>query len=171
MENEMNEQKEPKTSLMSDVENLAKAEYEVARLRVIENVSRMVGFLLLAICLILVVFAVLSFCAAAAVFALAQYMPAWAACLVIGALYLVAIPILIIGSKQLFVNPIIRKMSGLKNYAELKYEALRAEGQAAIMKERINSGVRLAEMIINYGSMLMQTAWNTILHLFSKKEN
>ena len=114
MEKEKNELQDKTEQILSEVETLAKAEYEVARLKVIDNSSRLVGSLLLTICIILVAFAVLSFCAAAAVFALALCVPAWAACLIVGAVYLLLIPVLILCSKALFIDPIVRKLSGLR---------------------------------------------------------
>jgi len=151
-----------------DLENFAKAEYELARLQVIDNTSRLVGSLLLTICIILVAFAVLAFCAAAAVVALAQCLPTWAACLIVGGVYLLLIPLLIACSKKLFTDPIVRKLSGLKNSEELKYETLRAEGHAAVQRERLNGYVRSAEVIYNQFSRLAQTAWQVIRNLFSK---
>lgn len=153
---------------MNELQDFAKAEYEVARLRVVDNVSRLVGSLLLTICLILIAFAVLSFCAAAAVFALAQCVPIWAACLIVGAVYLLLIPILIACSKQLFIDPLVNKLSGIKNIEELKYETLRAEGRAAVHRERMNGHVQLAKAFINLYSQLAQTVWNAICSLFNK---
>ena len=112
-------------------------------------------YLLLIICLILIGFAVLTFGAAAAVFALGQCLPLWASCLIVGAAYLLLIPILIIGSTVLFVNPIIRKLGGAKNEQELKYETIRAEGEAAVQRERMKA---------------VQTVWATIRNLFVKKD-
>lgn len=144
-----------KLQILPDVEAFAKAEYDVIRLKVIDKVSHLVGALLLTICLILIGFAVLTFGAAAAVFALAQCMPLWASCLIIGGVYLVLIPVLLIVSTALFVNPIIRKLSGIKNEQELKYETIRAEGEAAVQRERMKA---------------VQTVWSTIRNLFVKKD-
>lgn len=131
----------------NDIENFAQAEYKLARLRVIDRVSRMVGSLLLTICLILIAFAVLAFCAAAAVVALAQCVPTWAACLIVGGVYVLLIPVMVLCSKVLFVNPIIRNLSGLKNSEELIYATLRAEGHAAVQRERINGRIRTIKAI------------------------
>ena len=144
-----------KLQILPDVEAFAKAEYDVIRLKVIDKVSHLVGALLLTICLILVGFAVLTFGAAAAVFALAQCMPLWASCLIIGGVYLVLIPVLLIVSTALFVNPIIRKLSGIKNEQELKCETIRAECEAAVQRERMKA---------------VQTVWSTIRNLFVKKD-
>lgn len=168
MENQKNDLQDKKEQILSEVETFAKAEYEVARLRVIDNTSRIVGSLLLTICLILVAFAVLAFCAVAAVVALAQCVPTWAACLIVGAFYLLLFPVLIACSKKLFVDPIICKLSGLKNAEELKYETLRAEGHAAVHRERMNGHVRFARAMYNHYTQLAQTAWGAIRSLFTK---
>lgn len=144
-----------KLQILPDVEAFAKTEYNVLRLKVIDKVSHLVGALLLIICLILVGFAVLTFGAAAAVFALAQCMPLWASCLIVGAVYLLLIPILLILSTVLFVNPIIRKLGGIKNVEELKYETIRAEGEAAVQRERMKA---------------VHNVWSSFRSLFGKKE-
>ena len=168
MEKEMKELQDKKEQILSEVGTFAKAEYEVARLRVIENASHIVGTLLLTICLILVGFAVLAFCAVAAVIALAECVPAWAACLIVGAFYFLLIPVLFACRKPLFINPIIRNLTGLKNVEELKFEALRAEGRAAVQRERIHGYVRFVKVVYNYYTQLVQTVWDTIRGLFKK---
>ena len=168
MENQLNELQDKKEQILSEVETYAKSEYELARLQVVEIASRVVGSLLLTICLILIAFAVLSFCASAAIFALSAYIPTWAACLIIGAFYLLLIPILLISGKPLFIDPLVKKMSGFKNLEELKYETLRAEGRAAVQRERLNGHLRFARAMYNHYSQLAQTAWSVIRGLFSK---
>ena len=168
MEKDMKDLQDKKEQILSEVENYAKAEYELARLQVIDNTSRVVGALLLTICLILIAFAVLAFCAAAAVVALAQYVPTWAACLIVGAVYLLLIPLLIACSKQLCTDPIVSKLSGLKNSEELKYATLRAEGRAAVQRERMNGHVRFAQAMYDHYAQLAQTAWSPIRSLFRK---
>ena len=168
MEEEMKELQDKKEQVRSEVESFAKAEYEVARLRLIGSVSHMVGSLLLTLCLILIAFAVLAFCAVAAVLALAQCLPAWAACLIVGAVYLLLIPVLLACSKVLFVNPIVRKLSGLKNTEDLKYETLRAEGNAAVQRERLNAQIRFAQVLYTHYTQLAKAAWKAIRSLFSK---
>ena len=142
--------------ILPDVNAFAKAEYDVARLKVIDKVSRLVGTLLLIICLILIAFAVLTFGAAAAVYALAQVVPMWASCLIIGAVYLLLIPILCLASTALFVNPIIRKLSGIKNEHELMYKTIRAEDEAAVQRERMR---------------VVQTFWSILRSIFCKSTN
>lgn len=169
MDNPKNDMQDAKEQILTEVESYAKAEYAVVRYRAIDKISRVVGSFLLTICLILVAFAVLSFCAVAAVFVLAQYVPAWAACLIIGAIYLMLIPVLIACSKVLFVNPIIRMLSGLKNSEDLRYETARAEGMAAVQRERMNGHLLFAKAVVNHCSNMIQMAWKTIRSIFSKK--
>ena len=167
-EEELKELQEKKEQVRSEVESYAKAEYEVARLRLIGSASHVIGSLMLTICLILISFAVLAFCAVAAVLALAQCLPAWAACLIVAAFYLLLIPVLLACSKALFINPIVNKLSGLKNTEELKYETLRAEGCAAVQRERMSAHIRFAQILYTHYSQLAQTAWKAIRSLFSK---
>lgn len=168
MENEKNEMQEQKELIRSEVENFAKAHYDVLRLRLIGNASHLIGSLLLTLCIILLSFAVLSFCAAAAVVALSICLPVWAACLIVGAFYLLLIFVLAACSKVLFVNPIVRKLSGLKNSEELKYELLRAEGRAAVQRERVTGRLQLLRSLYSYYSKVAQTAWAAIARLFKK---
>lgn len=168
MENRKNEFQDLKEQVLSEAESFVKTEYEFARLRVIDYVSRLLGSLLLTLCIILAAFAMLTFCAAAAVFALGQVVPMWAACLIIGAVYLVLIPVLIACSKVLFTNPIIRRLSGLKSAKQFKYETLRAEGRVAVQRERVSGQVRLARAIYNHYTHLARSAWNALRGLFSK---
>ena len=168
MENKKDEMQEQKELIRSEVENFAKAHYDLLRLQLIGNTSQLVGSLLLTICIILVVFALLAFCAAAAVLALSLCVPSWAACLIVGAFYLVLIPVLIGCSKQLFINPIVRKLSGLKDCEELKYETLRAEGRAAVQRERVTGRLQLVRSLFSYYSKVAQTAWDTVSRLFKK---
>jgi hypothetical protein len=168
MENEKNEMQDKENQILSEVETLVKAEYEVVRLQMVDGASRMMGALLLAICLVLMSFAVLAFGAAAAVYVLALYVPAWAACLMVGAVFLLLIPILIACSKTLFINPLVKKMSGFKNVEELKYETLRAEGRAAVQRERMSGHIRFAQAVYTHYTQLAKTAWNAILGLFTK---
>ena len=168
MDNEIKDLQGIKNQILAEVNELAKAEYEMARLKVVDKTSHLVGSLLLIVCLILIAFAVLAFCAAAAVFALAQAMPTWAACLIMGAAYFLLIPILFVFAKSLFVNPIIKKLSGIKDFRELECETLRAEGRVAVQRERMNGRIRYAQTMYNRYVQLAQLAWTFIRGLFRK---
>lgn len=165
---EKNEWQEQKNELLAEVKTYAKAEYDLVRLRAVEKISYVLGSLLLSLCLILVAFALLAFLAVAAVFILANYMPAWAACLITGAFYLILIPILLLCSKPLFINPIINKLSGCKDTHELECETVRAEGRVALHRERMSGRVRFVQEMYNYYTHLVQSGWSFIRKLFKK---
>ena len=110
----------------------------------------------------------LLFTAGAAVVALGYCLPMWAACLIVGGVYLLLIPILIACSKPLFINPIIKKMSGCKDTHELECETLRAEGHVALHRERMSGRVRFVQEMYNYYAYLAQTGWKFIRNLFKK---
>ena len=162
MENEFKSMPDNKEPILDEAKSFAKAQYNVAKLQIIDKVSRLFGSLLLTLCLILIAFAVLTFCAAAAVSALAQCMPTWAACLIVGAIYLLLIPLLLACSKSLFTNPIVHKLSGFKNLDELQCETIRAEGQVALRQERLNGRLRFARDTYHYYSQLVKTIWRVV---------
>ena len=168
MDKKANELQDNKEGLLSEVESYAKAEYELARLRIVDYAGRIVSVFLLAICILFIVFAVLALCAAAAVSVLAQFMHTWAACLIVGGAYLLLIPLLVIGSKWFFVNPVVRKLSGIKNVEELKYATIRAEGRVAVHRERITHHVKIAQMVFDRVVGLMGSLWDTIIGIFKK---
>jgi len=169
MENEKDLFREAKEQLLEEVGSYANAEYEYSRLRVVDYVSRLAGTVLLAVGLILIAFAVLSFCAAAAVFALAMYMPAWAACLIVAACYILLIPVLVICSKTLFRNLVIRRMSGLKNREALRLETIRAEGNAALRRERLNGRLLIVQALYSRLAQWGTTIKDLLSGLFRKK--
>jgi len=168
MENGMNEMQDMKSRIVSEVETYVKSEYELARLQIIDKASHLVGSLLLVICIILIAFAVMASCAVAAVVALAQVVPTWLACLIVGVAYLLLIPILVVFAQGLFVNPIVKKLSGIRNCQELKCETLRAEGHAAVQRERMGFHVRAIQETFNRYSQLASMAWNFVRRLFKK---
>lgn len=168
MEKETNQFQEEKEQIIREVSDYAQAEGEVVRLKLIDKFSQVVGRLLLTVCLVLIAFAMLAFCAVAAVVALSQCMPLWAASLIIAGLYLLLIPVVLIGSKALFVNPIIRNLSGKKHVEELRYETLRAEGQAGVLRERLSGRVRFAVSHVTHYVEMATSVWKTVSGLFRK---
>lgn len=165
MEKELEETKEV---LRQDVENYARSQAEVLRLKAVAVVGNVIGSVLLALCLILITFAVLACLALAAVFALSQCVPTWAACLIVGGIYLLLIPVVIYLSKVIFVNVVIKKMSGLRTMEDLKYETLRAEGQAAVQQERIDGHLRSARQAIMQYTRMAGKVWSILRKLFGK---
>lgn len=165
MENELQEKKD---ILLQDVENYARSEAEVLRLKAVATVGSIAGSVLMGLCLILIAFAVLACLALAAVFALSQCVPTWAACLIVGGVYVLLIPVVIVLCKVLFVNMLVKKMSGVRNREELRYETLRAEGQAAVQQERVSGHIRSARQMITQYIRMVDRVWRIFRKLFRR---
>ena len=118
--------------VQNDVKAYAQTLTTVGKLRLVGGISRVVGMFLFILTLILLVFAVTAFCAVAAISWLSFYMPIWAAALAVGALYVVAIILIIILRKKLFINPFVRLLSGIffaKEGREIEELRLRKEAE------------------------------------------
>ncbi|MGM9836890.1 MAG: phage holin family protein [Paludibacteraceae bacterium] len=85
--------------------------YELLRLSLLEKLSRVLGLLLLALTVVLLLFAVLAFGALALVYVLAQWIPVWSAFLIIGAVFLLLLVLAFVCRKQWFINPIVGALS------------------------------------------------------------
>ncbi len=87
--------------------------YDLLRLSLLEKLSRIFGLVLVVLVSILLVFTMLAFVALALVFVLAQWMPMWAACLIMGAVFLLQLIAAIIFRKRLFINPVVGALSAI----------------------------------------------------------
>ncbi len=99
--------------LRRDIEALVKTELTLGKLQIVAAGSKIIGYVLLVLTLILLVFAVLAFAAFAAVNALALCMPMWAACLTVGAVYVLIAIIVVLMRESLFINPLVKKLSAI----------------------------------------------------------
>lgn len=87
--------------------------YDLLRLSLLEKLSRIFGLVLVVLVSILLVFTMLAFVALALVFVLAQWMPMWAACLIMGAVFLLQLIATIVFRKRLFINPVVSALSAI----------------------------------------------------------
>lgn len=87
--------------------------YDLLRLSLLEKLSRIFGLVLVVLVSILLVFTMLAFVALALVFVLAQWMPLWAACLIMGAMFLLQLIASIVFRKRLFINPVVGALSAI----------------------------------------------------------
>ncbi len=118
--------------LQSDLKAYAQTQYTIAKLRLVGGISKVLGYILLALTLILIGFAILAFVAFAAISALSLCMPTWAACLVIGGVYAILAIMAVIMRKKLFINPIVACLSGVLFASEKRKaeeERLRKEAE------------------------------------------
>lgn len=118
--------------VQTDLKAYLKTQTTIGKLRLIGGISRVLGIFLLALTLILLLFALLSFLAVAAISALSIVLPLWTAALIIAALYLLLIVIAIVCRKQLFINPFVRRLSlifFIREKQEMEEELLRKEAE------------------------------------------
>ena len=81
--------------------------------------------------------------------ALLEIMPAWAVFLIMGAIFLVMMAVLLLCSNLIFVNPIVRVLSDNKSLDDLNTAALRAEGNAALQREKLGNRVHAVQTAID----------------------
>lgn len=99
--------------LYTDARNYLNTRYDLLRLELLDKMSRIIGLVLMAMIVILLVFAALGFFAFAIVFLLRSVMPMPVACCIMGAFYLVLIALVVAFRKQWFINPMVRTLSAI----------------------------------------------------------
>jgi len=85
----------------------------LGKLRIIGGVSRVLGLFLLVLTAVLLIFGITAFLSVAAIIALSACMPAWAAALVVGGLYVLMLILVVVYRKKLFINPFVGLLSGI----------------------------------------------------------
>ena len=123
----------------NEVTEYGKSLGEVGKLRLIGIISRVLGLFLLIFTVVLCALALFTFGAVAVIDILANYMPVWAAALIIGSTYIVLIGIALACRKPLFINPFIKLLSKqIRSEEELALKTLEAEHQAQIRQLRMH---------------------------------
>lgn len=118
--------------VQTDLKAYVKTQTTIGKLRLIGGASRTLGIFLLALTIILLLFALLSFLAVSAISALSIALPLWASALIMAAFYLLLILIAIVCRKQLFINPFVRLLSLIlfaREKQEMEEEQLRKEAE------------------------------------------
>jgi len=143
---------------------------KVGKLHLINVVSRVLGLFLLIFTLVLCALALFTFGAVAAIDALAQYMPVWAASLIIGSTYIILIAVVIIGRKQLFINPFIRLMSKqlINSQEHLEIETLKAEHEMELQTVRLETRVENATRELDIYVSLVGRIWSWLTGKMTK---
>ena len=148
------------SQIANDTESYVKTRSVLARLRLIGGLSRVIGSILLTITLILLLFAVFSFAALAAVFALATCLPTWAACLIIGAAYILILILVYACRKPLFINPFVSKLARtwrdaipdseqIKSIDDLEMQTQQFQFRADFQEQQFRSRLSIIETIIS----------------------
>ena len=99
--------------LIAECKAYLSTRYDLLRLSLLEKLSRIFGLVLMALVSILLVFTMLAFVTLALVFVLAQWVPMWAACLIMGGVFLLQLILAIVFRKRLFINPVVGALSAI----------------------------------------------------------
>ena len=116
--------------VQTDLKAYVKTQMTIGKLQLVGGISRILGIFLLALTIILLLFALLYFLAVSAISALSIALPLWASALIMAAFYLLLILIAIVCRKQLFINPFVRRLSQIffaREKQEMEEEQLRKE--------------------------------------------
>ncbi len=163
MENELFEE------VKKEVTACGEAVGEVGKLRLIDLVSRLLGLFLLIFTIVLLLSALFTFGAVAAIDILSNYMPTWAASLLIGSIYLVLIAVVLAFKKQLFIHPFIRLMSEqINTEEELALKTMEAEHKAEIQYIRLESKVENVTRELNIYANLVSRIWSWLTDKLTK---
>ena len=155
MENELFEK------IKSEATVYGKAIGHVGRLHLIGLISRVLGLFLLIFTVILCVLALFTFGAVAAIDVMGNYMPVWAAALIIGSVYLVIILVAILCRRQLFVQPFIALLSKhlIHTQEELDIETLKATHEVELQTVRIETRIENATRELDFYASLITRVW------------
>jgi hypothetical protein len=118
--------------VQTDLKAYVKTQMTIGKLQLVGGISHILGIFLLALTIILLLFALLSFLAVSAISALSIALPLWASALIMAAFYLLLILIAIVCRKQLFINPFVRRLSQIffaREKQEMEEEQLRKEAE------------------------------------------
>lgn len=155
--------------IKNEVTEYGKSVGDVGKLHLIGIISRVLGLFLLIFTIVLCVLALFTFAAVAIIDILANYMPVWAAALIVGSAYIVLIAISLACRKQLFINPFIKLLSKqINTEEELALKTMEAEHKAELQQVRMQCHVENATRELDFYASLVTRAWNAITGLLRK---
>ncbi len=99
--------------LIDSAKRLLSTRYDLLLLTLLEKLSRIIGLILLVLVAVLGVFAAFAFGTFALALVLSKWIPLWAACLIMGALFLMVLALVIAFRQPLIINPIVAALSGI----------------------------------------------------------
>ena len=153
----------------NEVTEYGKSLGEVSKLQLIGIISRVLGLFLLILTVVLCALALFTFGAVAIIDILANYMPVWAAALIIGSTYIVLIIIAIACRKPLFIHPFIKLLTKqIKTEEELALKTMEAQHKAEIQQVRMQCQVENATRELDFYASLLSRAWEAIKGLLHK---
>ena len=154
----------------TELTDYGKSVGEVGQLRLVSLVSHVLGLFLLIFTVVLCGLALFTFAGVAIIDILAQYMPVWAAALLIGSTYIIIIAIAFACRKQLFINPFIHQLTEqIKTEEELQLKTAEAEHKAELQRVRMECQVDGAIREMDFYAGLVSRAWEVITSVLKKK--
>lgn len=158
------------TQIKDELAEYGKAVGKIGQLRLIGIISRVLGLFLLIFTVVLCALALFTFAAVALIDILANYMPVWAAALIIGSTYVVLIVVAIVCRKPLFIHPFIKLLtSQISTEEELALKTIEAESEARIQRVRIENKVENATREFELYTNLLLRGWNFLKGLLRKR--
>lgn len=141
-----------------------KALGNVAKLRLIGAVSRVLGLFLMIFTIVLCSLALLTFIAVAATDAMAQYMPLWAAALIISCAYILIIAVAVLCRRRLFIHPFIALLTKqlIGTQEQLDIETLKAEHEVEMQSVKLETRIDNATRELNFYTGLLSRVWGWI---------
>jgi hypothetical protein len=155
--------------IKDEVTEYGKSIGKVGELHLIGIVSRVLGLFLLILTVVLCALALFTFGAVAVIDVLANYMPVWAASLIIGSTYVVLIIVALACRRQLFIHPFIKLLTKqIKTEEELAIKTMEAEHKAEIQRVRMECHVENATRELDFYASLLSRAWETVKRIIHK---
>lgn len=155
--------------LLADLQEYAKTRWEQAKLTVLDKVSRILGLLLLGLTVILIVFAIVAVGGVALISALSDYMPIWAASLIVAAIWIVLLVAVICLRKQLFLNPMLAAIAAILFSAQPKRKLTIEQVQQQSEMLAYKAGEQ--EKNINRETERIQRNWTGLIERFATARN
>ena len=129
--------------LIEQAQKVLSTRYDLMLLGLLEKLSRIIGLILLLIVAVFGAFAAFAFATFALALVLSKWIPLWAACLIMGALFLLVLALAIIFRQKLFIDPMVAALSaiifapdGIANPSAMIAKIAGEEGVADDIKER-----------------------------------
>lgn len=156
--------------LKQELAEYGKALGEVGQLRMVGIVSRVLGLFLLIFTLVLCALALFAFIAVALIDVLSNYLPVWAAALIVGSAYVVLIILAILCRKPLFIHPFIALLTKqIRSEEELALKTIEAEHKAELARVRITGQVDNATRELNFFVNLFTRLWDVLKGLLRRR--
>ncbi len=101
------------TKLLGDAQSFLSKRYDLFLLRLLEKASVIIGLLITLVVVLFLASIAVIFSGIALAYVLGQWLPMWAAYLIIGAVFVLLLVLAIVFRRQWFVNPIVAILSSV----------------------------------------------------------